>query len=165
VSPFLFEIFSIHLPCSWSQHARPYMFHFFKITSRISPDESTWRHVQALTVFLCKHSSECLSAICCTSIEFGISLRVYKWRWVAFDSTLGFAFLWFCSTLIEVRIMYATSTFAEYVFSWNVIVINISFLTEVAENILSELDKSNNKNMIINKSYTQNNYTISCHIK
>jgi hypothetical protein len=71
--PFLFEFLSVHLPCSWSQRTRPCMFHFLKITSRISPDESTCRHVQALTVFLCKHNSEFLSPICRTSIEFRIS--------------------------------------------------------------------------------------------
>jgi len=37
--------------------------------------------------------------------------------------------------------MYATSTFAGYVFVLNVIVINISFVMEVAENILSAFDK------------------------
>lgn len=38
--------------------------------------------------------------------------------------------------------MYATSTFAEYVvFVLNVIVINISFVMEVVENILSAFDK------------------------
>jgi len=74
VSQFLFEFLSIHHPCTWSQHAWSCVFHVLQINSWISPDESTWRHVQAVAVFLCKHNSECLSPICCTSIEFRISL-------------------------------------------------------------------------------------------
>lgn len=143
VSPFLFEFFSIHLPCSWSQLTRPYMFHFLKITSRISPDESTCRHVQALAVFLCKQNSNALVPSAVLQSNSGFLLRVYKWRWVAFDLTLGFAFLWSWTTLIEVRIVCATSTFVECVFVWNVtvinivIVINVSFVIDVA----SALDK------------------------
>jgi hypothetical protein len=77
----------------------------------------------------------------------GILLRVYK---------MALGRVRICSSLIlnytdhvhRVRkvqsfsdILYIATTFADYVFVWNVVVINISFVIEVVEDILSALVK------------------------